>query len=309
MPYDPSSLAGQRVLVTGARGFIGRHLVPRLRALDAEIHGMTRAQVEEEAGIHWHSVDLVTPDATLTLFSEIAPDVVVHLAGFVSGTRDATAVRPALEQNFIATANLLIAAEREGCRRFVHAGSMEEPSEGHWPPVPGSPYAASKFAASTYARFFHALYDLPAVIARIFMVYGPDQPDERKLIPYTIRTLLEGGSPEISSGARRIDWIYVDDVVEGLVALMTAPEIEGETVDIGSGELAPITEVVEELTRLVGAASAPRFGARPDRPLESEPKADLEATTRQTGWRPIVPLADGLERTVDWHRQRLEAAR
>ena len=308
MPYDPTSLAGKRVLVTGARGFIGRQLTKRLLTLSAEVHGTSRTSLADGEGVHWHSVDLVAPEAVDTLLSDVAPEVIVHLAGFVSGTRKAEAVRPAFEQNLTSTVNLLIATQRQGCSRLVHAGSMEEPSGDHWPPVPGSPYAASKFAASTYMRFFHALYGLPVAIARIFMVYGPDQPDKNKLVPYTIRTLLEGDSPEISSGTRQIDWIHVDDAVEGLIALMAAPGIEGETLDLGSGSLTSIADVVRKLADLVGAPEAPRFGARADRPLEGEPSADVESTVRRCGWRPRVPLEEGLRQTVNWYRQRFDTS-
>ncbi len=84
--------------------------------------------------------------------------------------------------------------------------------------VPGSPYAAAKTAVASYGRMFHALYGLPIVHLRVFMVYGPGPQDITKLVPYVTGCLLRGEPPRLSSGTREIDWIYIDDVVEAFVA-------------------------------------------------------------------------------------------
>jgi len=125
--------------------------------------------------------------------------------------------------------NLLIAGAENSAGRMVLAGSFEEPDEVDTAPC--SPYAAAKWAASGYARMFHALYQVPVVVAKIFMVYGPGQLDYTKLIPYVTLSLLRGEAPMLSSGARLVDWIYVDDVVDGLIGCAQAPGIEGRTVN------------------------------------------------------------------------------
>jgi nucleoside-diphosphate-sugar epimerase len=150
---------------------------------------------------------------------------------------------------------------------------------------------------------FHVLYGVPIVLARVFMVYGPAQGDRSKLIPYVIDSLLRGQSPRVSSGTRLVDWIYVSDVVEGLVAMAVAPGIEGSTVDVGSGQLTSIRGIVEALTRLVDVGLEPAFGARPERPMESERAADADAAFRAIGWRAAIPLDEGLRRTIAWYRE------
>jgi nucleoside-diphosphate-sugar epimerase len=185
-------------------------------------------------------------------------------------------------------------------------GSLEEPEPGPGDPIPSSPYAAAKFAASAYGRMFHALYHTPVTILRLFMVYGPGQQDLRKLVPYVTLSLLKGQTPELSSGVRKVDWIYVDDVVAGYLAAATATGVEGSTIDLGSGRLDTVRTVVEELVGLINPRVQPLFGSIPERALEQTRTADVERSFRRIGWRTQVNLHDGLARTVDWYREQLQ---
>jgi nucleoside-diphosphate-sugar epimerase len=146
------------------------------------------------------------------------------------------------------------------------------------------------------------LYCLPVVVARVFMVYGPGPQDFGKLVPYVVRTLLEGATPRLSSGAREVDWIFVEDVVEALVRLATAEGVAGHVVDVGSGELATVADVVRRLYSIAGRGDDPPFGTLGDRALEQVRRADVEATTTLLGWCPQVALDDGLRRTFEWFR-------
>ncbi len=309
MTAKTDSLAGAVALVTGATGFIGSHLCRRLDALGAEVHAVSRREKVSVDGVgRWWRGDLADAETARRIVADVAPDYLFHLASRVAGARDLALVLDTFRDNLATTVHLLAALAGGPCRRIVLAGSLEEPEPERPHPVPSSPYAAAKWAAGGYARFFHALYGTPAVIARIFMVYGPDQKDENKLVPYVTRSLLDGEAPEISAGTRRVDWIYVEDVVEGLLALATAPGIEGQTIDLGSGELVTVREVVETLCEIVSPATAPSFGAIPDRPLEQVRVAATARTREKIGWRPRTPLREGLERTVDWYRRRRAAA-
>jgi nucleoside-diphosphate-sugar epimerase len=211
-----SDYAGRRVLVTGASGFIGARLCARLAALGAEVTATSRTPFASESSIAWQHCDLSDASATENLIGLARPERVFHLASHVVGTRATSAVFPTFESNLVSTVNLLTAAERSGCQRVVLTGSLEEPDPGPEWPIPSSPYAAAKLAANAYGRMFHALFGLPVVILRVFMVYGPGQRDHAKLVPYVITSLLKGETPRLGSGLREVDWIYVDDVVDAL---------------------------------------------------------------------------------------------
>ncbi len=297
----PSPLPIQKALVTGASGFIGSALARRLTGAGVAVTGVaTRPREGLDPALDWSFGDLADPRYVAELLERSRPEVIFHLASYVTGTRELEAVLPAFHSNLQSTVNLLVAARQQGCRRIVLTGSLEEP-EGETP-VPSSPYAAAKWAASGYARMFHALYDAPVVTARLFMVYGPDKKDLNKLVPCVIRSFLAGESPRLSSGTRQVDWIYVDDVVDGYLALATAPEVEGKSLDIGSGKLIPIREVVEEIYRQMEPAVELQWGTLPERPMERIRVADVRTTREKIGWQPKTPLPEGLARTIEWYR-------
>lgn len=245
---------------------------------------------------------------TVRVLEDVKPHVIYHLAGHVVGTRSTDAIVPTFEGNLTSTVNLLTAAQAIGCERLVLPGSLEEPSSDHDEVVPSSPYAVTKWASSAYARMFHALYQLPIVILRVFMVYGPGQRAMQKLIPYAIRSVLKGDVPTFSSGQRPIDWIYIDDVVEALLTSAVADNIEGKTIDIGSGRVETVRTVVEKLVKLTGSDIVPLFRTRSDRQLEQVRQADLTAAEELMGWTPKVSLDEGLRRTIAWYERHLELA-
>jgi UDP-glucose 4-epimerase len=293
-----------RALVTGASGFIGRRLCLRLLAEGAEVHGMSRRPQEDEA-VRWWQCDLGDADDVASMLGRIRPDVVYHLAGYVSGSRELDAVLRSLRGNLVSAVNVLVAAARVGCS-VVLAGSQEEPEPGAEDPVPASPYAAAKLAAGSFSRMLHALHGLQVVHLRIFMVYGPGQSDRTKLVPYVITSLLQGDRPKLSSGSRPVDWVFVDDVVDACIAASSRDDLAGTSLDVGTGELVTIRAIVEQIVETVGTGVEPDFGALPERPLEIVRAADVERTNDLLGWQARTTLTDGLRSTVDWYRAEIE---
>jgi nucleoside-diphosphate-sugar epimerase len=155
---------------------------------------------------------------------------------------------------------------------------------------------------------FHQLFQSPVVMPRIFMTYGPKQKDLQKLVPFVIGRLLRGEVPMLSSGRRRADWIYVDDVVEGLLRAAVVPGIEGCAFDLGSGSLVSVREIVEQIVEIVGGSVEPAFNKLPDRPFEQERAADTTFLWNKLGYQPQTALKQGLEATASWYREQLGAA-
>lgn len=295
-----------RVLLTGASGFIGRQLLDRLTENGEDVTAVCRTPPDDVSGdATWIAGNLEDLSFVEELFASYRPLIVFHLAGHVTGSRELDAVLPTFRSNLEATINVMTLAARTEADRVILAGSLEEPDPDNTPAVPCSPYAASKWAASGYARMFHRLYGLPVTTARIFMVYGPGPQDIDKLAPYTIRTCLANRPPEIRSADRPVDWVYIEDVVDGLLTMAaTDRDLGGKTVELGSGRLTPIREVVTEIVRLTGCSADPDFGSASPRAFERLARASPEETAEQIGWHPETSLEEGLRRTVEWFRER-----
>ncbi|MGH8727361.1 MAG: NAD-dependent epimerase/dehydratase family protein [Burkholderiales bacterium] len=299
--------SGQTVLVTGASGFIGSPLCRRLVAHGADVHAVSRIDRKADfPNLRWWKGALEDYALARDLVSRLKPRFIFHLAGNVRATRDLDMMLPCLHGNLTTVVNVLTAATEIGCERIVLAGSMEEPEDA-LAVTPSSPYAAAKWAASGYARMFHALYQTPIVNLRVFMVYGPGRQDLRKLIPYVTLALLREQIPKLSSGARPIDWVYVDDVVDGLLAAARAGDLVGGTIDLGSGVPTTVAETVAHLAELIPSRARPLLGEIGDRALEQACVADTAQAREKLNWSAKTPLKEGLRRTVEWYAQRVQA--
>ena len=297
-----TSLLDAKVLITGASGFLGTHLVQRLCPISGEVHATSRTQRPTlKGGPLWWQTNLEDLGAVRSLFETVKPDIIFHMSGLASAIQTVEFVLPTFHSLLTSTVNLLTVATEVGCQRVVLAGSLNEPQSEDPEMIPSSPYAAAKWASSAYGRMVHALYGTPLVIVRTFMTYGPGQ-DSRKLIPSVVLSLLQGESPKLSSGQWNADWIYINDVIDGFLAAAQMPQIEGAMFDLGSGALVTVRELVEKLVKIVGCSTRPLFGALPDRAFEPARKAEIRKTFEKLGWNPKVSLESGLQQTVEWYR-------
>jgi UDP-glucose 4-epimerase len=294
-----------RVFITGGTGFIGSRLCHVLCRSGAEAHVSSRrtGSPPEPAARLWQ-VDLCDFTQTRSVLNTVRPKTIFHLAGVTSAQRSLALVQGTLNDNLVATVNLLHAAAEAGCERVVLAGSLEEPDD--LGATATSPYAVSKSCGHAYARMFRSAFGLNYTNARIFMVYGPAQRETHKLVPYVTLSLLRGEPPKLSSGVREVDWIFVDDVVDGLIACAASPSAGGETLDVGSGRLTTVKEVVNKLAGLIDPCLPLEFSAMADRENEQVRRADVTRTYSITGWKPSVSLEVGLEKTVSWYRNHME---
>jgi len=258
-------------------------------------------------GVAGHSpLDARNGDAVHAIVAEAAPQIVFHLAA-VGVTDPGVDAALALAVNVGGALHLLEALRERGVGRIVLAGTCyeygaREAGEGGnctncFDPL--NAYAASKIAAWAFGRMYWRMYGLPVVTVRPFQVYGPGQP-ARSLVPAAIRAALAGEDFPMTPGQQQRDFIYVDDVVEGMLAAAAAPGIEGHSLDLGTGQVHAVRHVVERVWAMTGARGQILIGRLPYRPgAVMHLVADAGRAAHLTGWRARVGLEEGLRRTIE----------
>ncbi|KQO65635.1 NAD(P)-dependent oxidoreductase [Methylobacterium sp. Leaf88] len=297
----------ERVLVTGAAGFVGRHAVPALRARGFEVHGVGRAVSAEAA---WHAADLLVPAERQALIAKIRPSHLLHLAWDAEPGRYWTSAR---NLDWVAaTLDLAQAFAAAGGRRFVGAGTCAEYEwgaarfeEATTPCRPATLYGAAKDGTRRILEAYAATQTLSVAWGRLFYLYGPGERRGR-LVSDAIRALTAGTAFPTSHGHQRRDFLHVADAAAALAALV-AGDVPGP-VNIGSGAAIPVRALLKGLAARIGGAEHLDFGARPLSPTEPPViEAGTRILTETVGFRPRFDVARGLDDTVAWWRARGKA--
>ena len=317
------SLRDVSVLVTGADGFIGSHLVERLVAEGARVRAFCLYNSAGSAG--WldgvptetrSALDLRLGDIRDARFVEAAVEgvqVVFHLAALIAIPYSYVAPESFVDTNIRGTLNVLEAARRAGVERLVQTSTSEVygtpaelPIRETHPLQAQSPYAATKVAADQLTTAFQRSFGLPAVVLRPFNTYGPRQ-SERAVLPTMLRQLLSG-SREIRLGRLdpRRDLTYVADTVDGFIRAATAPGIDGRVIQLGTGRAESIGDLLGLACRLLGVEARAVEDPSRLRPESSEVlvlEADPSLAREVLGWEPRTSLEDGIRATIAWLRE------
>jgi NAD dependent epimerase/dehydratase len=316
-----SSLAAQRVAVTGAGGFIGSHLCDALVERDADVRALCRytsrrdegnlaaLSAEVRAGVTVEFGDLRDRDFVGRWIA--GADIVLHLAASISVPYSYAAPREVVMTNIEGTLNVLCGAVDADVQRMVQISSSEVYGTAQYAPIDErhpldakSPYAASKVGADKLAESFHLAFGLPVVIARPFNTYGPRQ-SLRAVIPTVVSQALVGTELDLGALTPTRDFVFVRDTVEGIIRLATGEPSLGETYNIATGTDVSIADVVKLVGDLLGKELEARADARRMRPKQSEVyrlQGDPTKLRELTGWAPATPLREGLQAVIDWLR-------
>ncbi len=299
-------LRDHRFAVSGASGFIGRHLTSLLHEAGAQVVMLRRpgSPTAPFTPIRSHVIDFSDAKACAASLRRLRPTHIIHLAGFANSDRSVDSIARSLEVNLTASMKLILGAmEAVPDTRVVVSGTLETSNPWEDAVELGSPYGISKAMLEILTGGLQRLYGANVINTRIGMVYGPDDPNEHRLVPSVVSAFLRGSAPVLSSGRRRCDWVYVTDVAEALLHASLMKRTDHAGLDIGTGHLTSIRRVAEIIRAHVGSSLDPVFSDELDRPNEQERAADAEQTFRLTGWRARVSLTEGIARTIAWHRR------
>ena len=299
-----------RVLVTGASGFIGRHVLEQLTGAGDEVVAVSSGPVADPAlaalpGVHWRQADLLDPGVPAALCDRERPTHVVHLAWFA--TPGATWTSPENVRWVEASLRLLRAFGVAGGQRAVFAGTCAEYdwsyglcSELRTPTEPASLYGAAKDGLRRVALAAAADAGIDLAWARPFFLYGRHE-DPRRLVPAIALPLLRGHEAPTSEGSQLRDYLHVADAAAALAALLHSG-VSGP-VNVGSGVPVRVREIVARIGQRTGRPDLIRYGALGDgaggAPVVL---ADTGRLRDEVGWRPRIGLDEGLDDVVAFWR-------
>jgi nucleoside-diphosphate-sugar epimerase len=298
----------KRVLLTGASGFIGQHCIEPLLSRGYEVHAVASPRSGARSDrVSWHRVDLLDPVRAAGLVNEVEPTHLLHLAWYVVPGKLITS-----PENFAWTTSSLELVRAFGARggqRFVGCGSAYEYdwsygycSETRTPAVPNTVYGACKQALNLMTAAFAAQTNLSAAWGRAFFLYGPQEQQDR-LVASVIRSVLHGQDAKCSHGRQIRDYMHVQDVADGMVALLDS-DVMGP-VNISSGQATTLREIVSSIGRLVDRPDLIKLGAIPARANDAPlVVGDNTRLVHEVGWSQQFGLEDGLRDTIDWWKSR-----
>jgi dTDP-glucose 4,6-dehydratase len=314
--------SARRILVTGAGGFIGSHLVEHLLSLGCAVRAMVR--YTSGGGRGWlddpqlaAGVEIVTADVRdydSTMKAMTGCDAVFHLAALIGIPYSGVSPLAYLRTNVEGTLNVLDAARAHGVARVIVTSTSEVYGTAQVCPIDEthplhcqSPYAATKAGADQLALSYHRSFGVPVAVARPFNAFGPRQSD-RALIPTIATQLLAGGPVRLGNTSPTRDFTYVEDIARAMVAIAGADALVGEVTNIGTGGEISVGALAQRIGDVSGRTVSILADDTRRRPPGSEVErlcCDSAKLRRLTGWSPTVPLDEGLRRTLAWIGPRL----
>jgi NAD dependent epimerase/dehydratase len=320
---------GKKVLVTGAGGFIGSHLVEALLARGARVRAFVRYNGRGDIGMladlppqSQAQLEIVFGNLCDPFFVRSAVqgcDYVFHLAALIGIPYSYVAPADYVAVNVQGTLNVLQACRDERTPRLVHTSTSEVYGSAQYVPIDEkhplqgqSPYSASKIAADKLAESYHRSFNLPVVTVRPFNTYGPRQ-SARAFIPTVISQALLHDRIQLGSLEPVRDLTFVKDTAEGFLRVGLCEQLVGQTVNLGVGHGEPVGTVAQLILKVLGKEGLPieRDAARvrPERSEVLRLISDNTVARQVCGWQPRYTLEQGLAETVQWIQRHLDRYR
>ncbi len=315
----------KKVLVTGAGGFIGSHMVEKLARSGAKVRAFVRYNSRGDPGLLsmlptevFDKLELIAGDlrdlpAMITASRDV--EIILHLGALIAIPYSYKHPAEVIESNVLGTMNVLLAGRENRVMRIVHTSTSEVygsairvPIDETHPLQGQSPYSASKIGADKLAESFYCAYDLPIVTIRPFNTYGPRQ-SARAVIPSIIIQAITQYKIHLGNLEAYRDFTYVSDTVEGFLRAAQTPGIEGKTINLGVGSEIRIIDLANEIFSILGKSLEIEVDSERLRPQKSEVTrllSDNRLARELLGWVPQINLREGLTRTIEWiseHKQ------
>lgn len=288
----------EKILITGASGFFGSHLVKRLK--------------KEGNDIYTDKFDLTNGKKVRKTIAKINPSVVYHMGAIVDLSRNFETAKKCFDINIGGTLNLLDALKNISPCRFIYTSTVEVYGSNPLPyredqlPDPPSPYSISKVASESLIKLYAQERGYEYFIFRIGTAYGSQQPSFR-LIPHIIIRALQNKDIELNSGIKKRDYIDIDDVILALeMSIDKNVKKTNEILNLGGGESYMLKDLVNIILDITKSKSKVKYGVFADRSLEAEEwLLDNSKAYKVLGWKPKTSLRNGLGKMITYYKSHL----
>ena len=298
-----------RLLVIGGTGFVGHHLLHGAIQKKWNVTSLSLHSPKGERyvpGVEYLHCDLLNQSGLEKQLNDKEFDYVVNLSGYINHVLFREGGRQQVEEHFTSIQNLITVLSRDKLQRFIQIGSSDEYGNAPAPQhellreAPISPYSLGKVATTHFLQMLHQTEAFPAVILRLFLTYGPGQ-NHQRFLPQIIMGCLNGRSFPTSAGQQLRDFCYVEDVVDSIFLVLENDLVDGEVMNIASGQPVSIRSMIETVRGLIGRGE-PCFDEIPYRPGENMCLyADIKKAKKLLQWEATYNLEDGLKKTIAWY--------
>ena len=318
-------MRNHRILVTEANHIVGSHLVEKLITLGNDVKTLVRydyyddRRLLEYLPLHYRnkikiiSGSITNPEVINHAVSDV--DIVLHLSITDTIPYSEISLRDFVTENILGILNLLEASKRYKVLKFVfvstgdiYGNTSKTPTDEDQPTNPLSPQIAACIGAEKLVEGYHASQNLPATIIRLFNPYGPMQ-SKRAIIPTIISQAFFKSSVLLGNMHAERDFIYVDDIIEGLLKVLDSDQLVGEKINLGSGTGISIGDLAEKILNIMDKDIEILFDATRIRPESQDVEkiiADINKANDLLDWKPRISIEDGLTKTIDWFAQNLD---
>jgi len=307
------SFDGKKVLITGANGFLGSHILDRMIEQKSDLSVIVREgsdlwRIEDQLGnFDIYYADIRDSYAVCNCIRKIKPEIVFHMAAYgVDSSKNH--MYQAIDINILGTVNLLHALSKTGCEKFMNTGTsmqygnkevlIDENSNY----TPNNIYGSTKAASTILAHQIAADMDIDVTTIIPFGIFG-EKEGSHKLFTQVILSILNHKEVNLTTCLQKRDYCYVENIVDGFLTAAMTRETRGMTLNIGSGIALPLKHYVELIAEKIDMDAKLNYGALEYRKNDLwNPQVDIRKIKEVLNWYPAISLEEGIERTIDWYK-------
>ncbi len=302
-------MSNDKILIIGGSGFIGSHMTTKAieKYQNVTVINLNEKDNQKKENVNTIICDICDEERLSKELSDKNFEYIINCSGYIDHSSLKQGGYKVVEHHFNGVLNIIKQINKVNLKAFIQLGSSDEYGDNESPQheeqreSPISPYSLAKLSTTNLLQMLYKQDGFPAVIYRLFLVYGPGQ-SQNRFVPYTINSCLNNITFPVSEGHQVRDFCYIDDVTDAIIGSLDNKKIHGEVINLASGNPVTIREMINKICKLSGGGN-PVFGKVPYREGENMSLyANIDKAKKTLAWSPKVSIDDGLEKTINFYK-------